>query len=182
MSTRTIRNLFAPGVALTLLLAASTLHAAAKKDPPKPTADECLACHSDATLSHEVNGKTVSLHVDPQAFKDSIHGSMFTCVDCHTDVKSSAHETPPQHITCATCHADEQAAYERSFHAKAVKDGNAKAATCVDCHGSPHELLPGGRPQVARPSQQYSGDMRSVPQPEICDGGQRPSCPDGRLV
>jgi cytochrome b subunit of formate dehydrogenase len=147
MSTRTIRNLFAPGVALTLLLAVGALEAAPKKDPPKPTADECLACHSDATLSHEVNGKTVNLHVDPQAFKDSIHGSMFTCVDCHTDVKSSLHETPPQRITCATCHSDQQAAYERSFHAKAVKGGNDNAATCVDCHGSPHELLPASDPK-----------------------------------
>jgi len=147
MSTRSTRSFFAPGVALTLLLAAGTLSAASKKDPPKPTVDECLACHSDATLSHEVNGKTVSLHVDPQAFKDSIHGSMFTCVDCHTDVKSAAHETTPKRITCATCHADEQAAYDRSFHAKAVKDGNGNAATCVDCHGSPHELLPAGDPK-----------------------------------
>ena len=106
-----------------------------------------MACHSDATLSHEVNGKTVSLHVDPQAFKDSIHGRMFTCVDCHTDVKSAAHETPPQHITCATCHADEQTAYDRSLHARAVKGGNANAATCVDCHGSPHELLPASDPK-----------------------------------
>ena len=141
MSTRTIRNLFAPGVTLTLLLAASTLHSAGKQ-PPKPTADECLVCHSDASLTHEENGKPVSLHVDPQAFKDSIHGSMFTCVDCHTDVKSAAHETIPRKITCATCHADEQAAYDRSFHGKAVQGGNSKAATCVDCHGGPHELLP----------------------------------------
>ena len=147
MSTRTTRSFFAPGVALTLLLAAAALHAASKKAPPKPTVDECLACHSDATLSHEVNGKTVSLHVDPQAFKDSIHGSMFTCVDCHTDVKSSLHETPPQKISCANCHADEQAAYDRSLHARAVKDGNASAATCVDCHGSPHELLPASDPK-----------------------------------
>jgi cytochrome b subunit of formate dehydrogenase len=147
MSTRTIRRFFAPGVALTLLLAASSLLAATKKDPAKPTADECLACHSDATLSHEVSGKKVSLHVDPQAFKDSIHGSMFTCVDCHTDVKSAAHENTPKRITCATCHADEQAAYDRSFHGKAVQLGNTAAATCVDCHGSPHELLPAGDPK-----------------------------------
>ncbi len=146
MSTRTIRSIFAPGVALTLLLSAGTLLAAGKppatKPAPKPTAEECLACHSDATLNHDVNGKTVSLHVDPQTFKDSIHGSMFTCVDCHTDVKTAAHETTPLKITCATCHADEQAAYDRSFHRKAVQGGNDKAATCVDCHGSPHELLP----------------------------------------
>ncbi|MGB8060977.1 MAG: cytochrome b/b6 domain-containing protein [Candidatus Sulfotelmatobacter sp.] len=143
---RTLRNLFAPGVALTLLLTAVALPAASKKEPPKPTAEECLACHSDASLSHDVNGKTVSLHVDPQKFKDSIHGSMFTCVDCHTDVKSAPHENTPKKITCATCHADEQAAYDRSFHAKAVENGNTHAATCVDCHGSPHELLPASDP------------------------------------
>jgi cytochrome b subunit of formate dehydrogenase len=106
-----------------------------------------LACHSDASLTHDVNGKPASLHVDPQAFKDSIHGSMFTCVDCHTDVKSAGHETPPQKITCATCHADEQAAYDRSFHGKAVQGGNSNAAKCVDCHGSPHELLPASDPK-----------------------------------
>jgi len=147
MSTRTTRRLFAPGVALTLLLAASSLLAASKKDPPKPTVDECLTCHSDATLSYEVNGKKASLHVDPQSFKDSIHGSMFTCVDCHTDVKSPAHETTPKRITCATCHADQQAAYDRSFHGMAAHIGNTAAATCVDCHGSPHELLPAGDPK-----------------------------------
>src|SRR5207302_10860406 len=103
---------------------------AAAKHPPKSAADECLACHSDSTLSHQVGGKTVSLYVNTQAFKDSIHGGMFTCVDCHTDVKNAAHETPPEKITCAKCHADEQAAYDRSFHAKAVEGGNNRAATC----------------------------------------------------
>ena len=151
MFTRTIRNIFAPGFALTLLFSAGILHAAGKQPaapaPAKPTAEECLACHSDATLTHDVNGKSVSLHVDPQHFKDSIHGSMFTCVDCHTDVKSAAHETLPLKISCATCHADEQAAYDRSFHGKAVKGGNDKAATCVDCHGSPHELLAASDPK-----------------------------------
>jgi len=144
---RIVRSLFAPGVALTLLLATASLSAAGKKDPPKPTVDECLACHSDAGLTHEVNGKQVSLHVDPEAFKNSIHGSMFICVDCHADVKSAAHETTPKKISCASCHADQQAAYDRSHHAKAVASGNSNAATCVDCHGSPHELLPGSDPK-----------------------------------
>jgi cytochrome b subunit of formate dehydrogenase len=147
MSMRTIRNIFAPGVALTLFLTAGSLLAASKKEPPKPSADECLACHGDASLTHEENGKTVSLQVDPQKFKDSIHGSVFTCVDCHTDVKSAAHETTPKKISCATCHADEQATYDRSFHAKAVQNGNSNAATCVDCHGSPHELLAASDPK-----------------------------------
>jgi len=51
---------------------------------------------------------------------------MFSCVDCHTDVKSLAHESTPQKITCAQCHADAQEAYSHSLHAKRTK-GSAAA-------------------------------------------------------
>ncbi len=117
------------------------------KSAPKPANDDCLACHGDSSLTHDVNGKPVSLFVNPDKFKDSIHGSMFQCVDCHTDLKTSPHENPPAKVSCATCHADEQAAYDRSFHAKAIKAGDGHAATCVDCHGSPHELLAASDPK-----------------------------------
>lgn len=146
MSTRTGGRFFAPGVALILLVASNNLAAGSGKRAAKATADDCLACHGDSTLTLEVNDKPVSLYVNPQTFKDSIHGSMFTCVDCHDDIKGQVHETTPQKITCAKCHADEQAAYDRSFHAKAVAGGR-HAATCVDCHGSPHELLPASDPK-----------------------------------
>ena len=114
---------------------------AAKKEPPKPTNDDCLACHSDSTMTKDVNGKQVSLYVNSDAFKSSMHGTIFTCVDCHSDIKSSPHETTPAKVSCARCHADQQAAYDRSHHAKAINAGDGQAATCVDCHGSPHELL-----------------------------------------
>jgi cytochrome b subunit of formate dehydrogenase len=120
---------------------------AAQKPAPKPSSEDCLACHGDSTLTHDVNGKTVSLYVNPDKFKDSIHGGMFTCVDCHQDLKSSPHENTPAKVSCAQCHADQQAAYDRSFHAKAIQSGDAKAATCTDCHGSPHELLPASDPK-----------------------------------
>jgi cytochrome b subunit of formate dehydrogenase len=120
---------------------------AANKPVPKPTSDDCLACHSDTTLTHDVNGKPVSLYVNPAKFKDSIHGGMFTCVDCHADLKSSPHETTPAKVSCAKCHADEQAVYDKSFHAKAIQSGDNKAATCTDCHGSAHELLPASDPK-----------------------------------
>lgn len=134
-------------IAALILFIAAGLSAAPRKTPPKPTNDDCLACHGDSTLTHDVNGKPVSLYVNPDKFKDSIHGSMFQCVDCHADLKTAPHETPPAKVSCATCHADEQAAYDRSFHAKAIKDGDAKAATCVNCHGSPHELLAAADPK-----------------------------------
>ena len=101
---------------------------------------DCLACHSDPTLTTEVDGKTVSLFVDAAKQKQSIHGGMFACVDCHTDVKSLAHETAPRKITCAQCHADAQEAYSHSYHAKA-KAGGGAAANCQDCHGGAHQIL-----------------------------------------
>ena len=120
---------------------------AANKAAPKPTSEDCLACHGDSTMTTEVNGKQVSLSVNADGFKNSIHGTMFTCVDCHSDVKTSPHETTPAKVSCAQCHADQQAAYDRSYHAKAIKAGDVQAATCVNCHGSPHELLPASDPK-----------------------------------
>ena len=129
-------------VTLWISLTLVNVSSAAQKPAPKPKNDDCLACHGDSTLTHDVGGKPVSLYVNPNKFKDSIHGSMFQCVDCHADLKSAPHENTPAKVSCATCHADEQTAYDRSFHAKAIAAGDNKAATCVDCHGSPHELLP----------------------------------------
>jgi cytochrome b subunit of formate dehydrogenase len=103
--------------------------------------EDCLQCHSDKTLTKDLNGKQISLFVDSAKLKHSIHGGMFACVDCHTDVKSLAHDVPPKKVTCAQCHADAQEAYSHSFHAKLVKAGNAPAANCQDCHGGEHEVL-----------------------------------------
>ena len=104
----------------------------------------CLSCHSDSTLTTEVNGKQVSLYVDKTKLKHSIHGDMFTCVDCHTDVKSLIHEAAPKKVVCAQCHADAQDAYAHSEHAKAAKGGVTQAANCQDCHGGAHEILAAG--------------------------------------
>jgi len=106
----------------------------------KPKNDECLACHSDPTLTKEVDGKQASLFVDAGKLKHSVHGDVLSCVDCHTDVKDLAHAAPPKKITCAQCHADAQEAYSHSYHAKMEAAGGA-AATCTDCHGGAHEIL-----------------------------------------
>ena len=125
-------------LALSLLAGACSLRAQHKlKD------SDCLACHSDATLTTETDGKTVSLYVDAGKLKQSIHGGMFSCVDCHTDVKSLAHESPPAKVACAQCHADAQVAYSHSYHAKAKASGGP-AANCQDCHGGAHEILGAG--------------------------------------
>lgn len=115
------------------------------------TNEECLACHSDATLIKEENGKQISLHVDDTKFKGSVH-SIFGCTDCHSDVKAFPHDPAPAKPVCATCHADQQAAYDHGIHAQAARAGNTNVAKCQDCHGSVHEILPPTDPKskVAR--------------------------------
>ena len=113
----------------------------------KPKDEDCLACHSDATLSADQNGQKVSLFVDARKLQHSIHGSLkLRCVDCHKDVKSLAHEKTPEKISCADCHAKEQAAWANSLHARASSGRKGPAATCKDCHGAAHEVLAGGHP------------------------------------
>lgn len=114
----------------------SIVHAA-----QKPKDQDCLVCHSDSTLTRDAGGKKVSLYVDAGKLKHSIHGGMLGCVDCHTDVKSSPHETAPKAVACAQCHTDEQQAYAHSYHAKADKQAGAPAAGCQSCHGGAHEIL-----------------------------------------
>ena len=131
-------RILAQTLALSLLALAPSAQAQHKlKDK------DCLSCHSDATLTMDVNGKPASLFVDENKMKHSIHGQMFACVDCHKDVKSLIHDTPPQKVRCAECHADAQDAYSHSLHAKSYKSGNA-GANCQDCHGGAHEVLAAG--------------------------------------
>ncbi|MCX6137062.1 MAG: cytochrome c3 family protein [Ignavibacteriales bacterium] len=122
-------------------------------DGANPTGTElCAQCHE----------KNVIL------FRNSAHGKALaagtknapTCVQCHSKNISSipaggdaAKLKLVQEQVCIGCHGSKvQAstgttstfvmAYEESFHAKTLRAGNGKAATCVDCHGS-HEMKKG---------------------------------------
>ena len=114
----------------------------------KPKDAECLACHSDPTMTAtDAAGKTVSISVDPDKAKASIHGGL-ACVDCHKDVKASPHSATPAKVSCAGCHADAQGAYAHSFHATARKPDGSTPATCLDCHGgNAHAILPATDPK-----------------------------------
>jgi cytochrome b subunit of formate dehydrogenase len=123
-----------------VLACASTSSAQKLKD------SDCLTCHGDSTLTTDVNGNTVSLYVDQNKLQHSIHGRLFSCVDCHTDVKSLAHDTPPQKVSCSQCHADAGQAYAHSLHAKVDKSGKIPAS-CEDCHGDVHQIEGAGDPK-----------------------------------
>jgi cytochrome b subunit of formate dehydrogenase len=114
--------------------------ACAARAENKPNDKDCLACHSNAAISKQVNGRSVSLYVDESKLKHSVHGEMFTCVDCHKSANDPKDKNRRLPASCADCHADEQAAYQHSQHAKAAKAGSP-AANCQDCHGGAHEIL-----------------------------------------
>ncbi len=133
-------------IAILLSVPLSIFAAGSSKAAAKMSNEECLACHNDATLTKDENGKQISLHVDEGAFKASIH-STFGCTDCHSDIKAFPHDPAPVMPKCATCHADEQGQYDHGIHAKAAAAGNANAAKCQDCHGNVHTILPASDPK-----------------------------------
>ena len=133
-------------VALFLMLSGLALAANKPKASVKISSDECLACHNDASLTKDENGKPLSLHVDDATFKASIH-STFACTDCHSDIKAFPHDPAPAKPACATCHSGEQSAYDHGVHAKAAAAGNTNVAKCQDCHGNVHTILPASDPK-----------------------------------
>ena len=97
-----------------------------------------------------------SMDAATAAFQDDVHASAgVTCAACHTTRRGSGgeYEAPPRTAIaplCATCHSD--AAYMRRFdpqvrvdqflqyqtstHGKRMAAGDARVATCTDCHGT----------------------------------------------
>lgn len=103
---------------------------------PAQTADQCLACHNDRSLSMEKGGKSISLFVDDAAFKRSAHASL-ECVSCHEgfDPEAIPHKKKIIAVNCLSCHdGDNLARYKASVHGGKTKEGKP-AASCIDCHG-----------------------------------------------
>lgn len=115
----------------------------------------CRGCHPDQTTKYLASdhGKALSRGV-PEAAK---------CVDCHGGshnikrVKSGDSSVSHGHVdaTCAKCHGDTKKmakfnlsvkapsdTYNHTVHGMALRSGNAKAATCTDCHGKHDINLP----------------------------------------
>jgi cytochrome b subunit of formate dehydrogenase len=137
---RNVRYLLLCTLCFSFLACGFNLHAAQKlKDA------DCLSCHGDHSFTTNENSKPVSLFVDQNQLKHSIHGKLLGCVDCHKDVTSLVHQNPPAKVACADCHAAAQSAYSHSMHAKPA-GATPAAATCVDCHGPAHGILAPGHP------------------------------------
>jgi Cytochrome c7 and related cytochrome c len=115
---------------------------AAAASPADISNDDCLACHSDKSLTAKRAARTISLFVDGKKFSASVHSAL-SCTSCHADLegKDLPHSTPLARVQCGACHSDEQKQHANSLHGKAIARGDPLAPHCVDCHGN-HDIVP----------------------------------------
>ena len=127
-------------------LAAASLAAHAADSALSQLDQQCLACHSAGGLEMKLaDGDKLSLQVDGAAFAKSVH-SRIGCAVCHGSTSFENH--PPvktkiagtreyslaQAKVCETCHAPAAKLYQGSIHAALLREGNAYAPVCTDCH------------------------------------------------
>src|ERR1035437_8347968 len=107
-----------------------------------PTNEDCLACHSDKTMTTKRGGRTVPLFVDQKNFGGSVHAGL-QCTSCHAslDGKDLPHSSPVAKVDCGSCHTDQAKQMAKSLHGKAAARGDQLAPRCVNCHGN-HDILP----------------------------------------
>lgn len=94
----------------------------------------CLECHGDESLTGERDGKEISLFINEEQYKISIHGEL-SCTDCHDDIQELPHTDELKKISCANCHEDIANELQGSVH------GKDTGPSCVVCHGDPHKLF-----------------------------------------
>ncbi len=161
-NSRVIVSLVAALIVLAVLLVVSRSASAsvvtglvAEATPTAPSAPPaaannqvCLGCHSSPGQQMKaLNGEIISLYVDPDAFRNSVHGAKgFACTVCHTNISGYPHPgykpadrrqvTLNLYQACKQCHADNYQKTLDSVHQKALASGNRLGAVCADCHAA----------------------------------------------
>ncbi|MFA7227601.1 MAG: cytochrome c3 family protein [Melioribacteraceae bacterium] len=99
--------------------------------------DKCIKCHSQKDLKKVVNGKTISLYVDYNKFKQSAHKDN-SCIKCHTNISNSKNPVclNSGKVDCSICHTTQVDDYKISLHGVKHTNGDQTAPYCVDCHTS----------------------------------------------
>lgn len=97
------------------------------KDQTKINSENCLGCHKNKNV---------------QSYLKSAHSKKNVgCEGCHKgghEVKKINKNDATQ--ICGRCHGNHQKEFNNSIHQTVLKEGNAKAPNCVDCHGS-HNII-----------------------------------------
>ena len=140
-------------IALVFLATAALTHPVAAA-----ASEDCLVCHSDSTLTMELAGRQLSLHVDGVALGRSAHTGL-SCADCHEGLNPEEipHKASISPVGCLACH--EGVADKHAFHPKiagATGTNGPPAFSCKSCHGT-HNVMP-----VAAPESPYHPSQLSA--------------------
>ncbi len=116
---------------------------------PQTTNADCLACHSDESMTMEKKGKELSLFVNEKILADSPHRKL-SCVACHTgfDKENIPHKETITPINCMTCHRD--APPKHAFHPQMMKATGRNGTpdiSCKGCHGT-HDVISPKNPEA----------------------------------
>ncbi|MBI5026619.1 MAG: hypothetical protein HZC12_07860 [Nitrospirae bacterium] len=111
-------------------------------------------------------GILFEVNIDEERFSKSVHGGV-DCISCHINYKENPHQPPKDatrkavseladsiahkamvnpvaYASCVQCHEDAYKTVKASIHGKNIFEKKQKdGALCLDCHGSPHYILPG---------------------------------------
>lgn len=122
----------------------------------------CPVCHATPNLKMQLaSGEFLSVTVEPQTYKQSVHGNVLQCTACHAEItgyphparalaRPSVRDVPflmRAYTACGTCHRPEYDQYLGSAHAQALGAGKPDAAICSDCHGA-HDMTQANPAQV----------------------------------
>jgi hypothetical protein len=148
MSTlRSLARFFVCGAVWLALAAPPASAGDPAPSPASSEAEDCLACHGDAELTRALkDGTQMPLFVDAAPVAASVHGAKLRCTDCHRGYDALPH---PERTyadasafraalreTCSSCHFEKRAQVLDGMHAAVVTRGDARAPSCVECHGA----------------------------------------------
>jgi predicted CXXCH cytochrome family protein len=121
--------------------------------------ESCMKCHSNKNLTKIEDGKKISLYIDAEHFKGSVHANN-SCVKCHVNVNPTKNPVCKNSgkVDCSICHQAQVEDYKVSIHGQLHVKGNGNAPYCTDCH-STHNTQ-------SRKSQTSPTFSRNVP--ELC--------------
>jgi len=149
----------------TALWSAGVAQGQPKAAEPKPSSQDCLACHGDKDLRRSASkpGRPASLFADEAVLKGSVHARL-ECVACHRTA-TAPHDSPLPPVQCAGCHDKARAALAGAVHGKVKGPAGAGAPACASCHGT-HDVRPAAAMTIdscaschARQVQVYRGSV-----------------------
>ncbi len=112
------------------------------KAAPAVPNSECLECHEAEFKVPKKGAAPVWTGVRPELFSKSAHSEL-NCIDCHSSIRETPHDSKLPAVQCASCHRKAVAQFAASIHGAPRANGRPIAATCTTCHGgNAHELLP----------------------------------------